>query len=104
MGVVTRWFCLTKARLSLGMRLGLAGSTLMLGLLGLAARADAYIYFGNTGTKAVARADANFTTLAFIAGGRDGVAVDSNYIYFSDSLAGTLRRAKLVRRACSTTS
>ena len=94
MGAVTRRFCLTKASTR---GIALAVSTLALGVAAFAARAEAYIYFGNTGTQAVARADLNgtFTTLAFIPGGRDGVAVDSNYIYFSNSLTGTLGRATL---------
>ena len=100
MGAVTRWSCLTEASVSSGTRrLVLAVSILVLGMLALAARADAYFYFANYGTGTVGRVDQNPPsgfTLDFISAGTDGVAVDSSHIYWSNHLTTfTIGRASI---------
>src|SRR4051794_38943775 len=48
LGAASRRFCLTKASVSLGTwRIALALSTILLAMLALAARADAFVYWTN---------------------------------------------------------
>ena len=78
-------------------------ATLAIGALALAARADAYIYFGNYGTGSVGRFNQNDPSdgrFDFIPNGSgvgvdSGVAVDSTYIYWTDLPTGRIGRATL---------
>jgi Ca2+-binding RTX toxin-like protein len=76
----------------------LALATITVATIAFAARADAYLYFGNYGTGSVARFDPNSLsggTFAFIQNAPDGVAVNSTYIYWTDSLTFKIGRANL---------
>ena len=76
-------------------------ATLAISALALAARADAYVYFGNYGTGSVGRFNQNYPsggTLRFHperVGLDSGVAVDSTYIYWTDLETGRIGRATL---------
>ena len=101
MGAATRWSCLTAASVSSGTRrLMLAVSILVLGMLALAARVDAYLYFANYGTGTVGRVDQNLPpsgfTLDFISAGTDGVAVNSSHIFWTNNVTTfTIGRASI---------
>ena len=96
MGAVTRRFCLTKASTRW---IALAVSTLMLGTLAIAARADAYIYFGIGSLGSIARFDSNGSgglgRYGFIQHLGDGVAVNSNHIFWTNEPTDTIGRANL---------
>ena len=103
MGAVTRWSCLTAASVSLGTRrLVLAVSILVLGMLALAARADAFVYWANFGNGTIGRANLNGSHVnqSFITGASApiGVAVDGLPATCDGSgatIAGTGRADKL---------
>src|SRR5262245_18945949 len=65
----------------------------------LAARADAYLYFANYGTKTVGVFDQNLPpsgfTLDLVPGGNSGVGVNSSYIYWTNADTLTIGRANL---------
>ncbi len=98
MDAVTRWFYLTRASVLASARwIVLAVSTLLLVMPALGTRADAYMYFANDGTGSVARFDPSNGggVLDFVSGGRDGVAVNSTYIYWTNEDTFTIGRANL---------
>src|SRR4051794_1270468 len=104
MGAATRRFCLTKASVSLGTwRIVLALSTLLLAMLVLAARADAFVYWTNISTNTIGQAaiasNGNVLSVnqSFINGASDptGVAVDDAAVYWTNSDANTIGQAHL---------
>src|SRR5262245_57397098 len=68
-------------------------------ILGLAARADAYVYWTNHDTQSIARANLDGTGVdqSFVGGlaSANGVAVDDNHIYWTYFGTDTVGRANL---------
>ena len=101
MQAATRRFCLMKPSASVGTRwIVLAVSTLMLVMLALAARADAFVYWANTAnTIARANLDGSGVNENFIRAYHPwGVAVNGQHIYWGNgdtSAAHQVGRANL---------
>ena len=76
-----------------------AALALCLASLVLTARADAYVYWTNSGTDTIGRADLDGTNVnpEFITGADNpvGIAVDANHVYWTNSGTGTIGRADL---------
>jgi len=80
-------------------RLALASVLVVCALGAIAPAANAYVYWGNSGTGAIGRAslDGSSVNTSFITGASTpfGVAVDANYIYWANYGTGKIGRANL---------
>src|ERR687883_121650 len=74
-------------------------ATLVLATFVLAAPADAFVYWANSGTNSIGRANVDGTgaNQSFITGANapDGVAVDAAHVYWANVNTGTIGRATL---------